>query len=990
LGFTLLFVGLPQIPEAQQARPSRALLNAANHVANLDLMPLQCASDQSAQVFLNLPPDVAWVLNKWMPHDLALNIEEPSEPLDGIALHLNRLLLGNPGVEDLDGSIEALADAGLASFFIPRLMVFPERLLVYLQKERCTHPLILLAFARQLDRDGLTQAALQEIASCSELPQVVRRLIKAQVLIDHGELKTAETLLKSDSGTRAPSCHTAVQNPQGSIGQGRSAFELRMKVELALRKNELRTARRQVEELSRWFNRDPDSFALYVDLSVRLGNHRLIRNLLENLRRDPRLDMLRWILLDRVATLSPGPEALELLDSAHADLLEREGGFNHAFYLALASGQTARARAYRNQIASPPKDLDRRLNYQEGLAIDIQTEKPTALLGDTILRAAESRLGVGTLLLNEKIQITVGNDRKKSIHYRWVFGRSHKSDGDDAPIVRVTTDPGRESMYISEVFMRCGDRSGTLSAQEDFEDLAEADLRIFYNLREHRFQFPPLEPGCVASLDVTVQELDSLPFDGYFGREVPLDRGWPTRRFELRYSLPRGVNLHSKVVGPTQGGEAPDFAGAAQTNQRGGMDFTYILHDLKTRDYKRNLPGGSDLSASLLVSTFANPEALAAWYHRWGIGPPRAVSTDRVQEVFGASVDGTSREKLLAAYNFVSKEIRYVGLEFGVHSYQPYPVATVLKRRFGDCKDKARLMRDLLHSVGIKSHMVLVRPRNYGRLPKDDQRLPLPLDSFFHALLAVELPGRPGFLFVDPTNHERSLETIPALVQDGTALVLKPGFPRLIRLPVAKATDNTDRTHILLARDRMIIEAELSGILASPARRTDDLEKGVRAWLDGAFDGGLIAQSSVSIEQRDVDGHIILNILVQFPEGQSPSLIRPIYLLNASCSQLPDPDEGLRGDLLAARLRKLEVTLDTGGTFPSAHSTAGDMLQYTVPNAMQLNFTVEESRTEARFEVGQGPKGDLSLPNTYLNDVHAICTSLIDLRTRTLRPRWTP
>ena len=974
----------------EESSSAPATLKASVYVSNLDLIPVSCAPEQSARIFLNLPKDVAWVLNQWMPHDLALNMVQPESPLSGTALHLNRLLTGSHDTDGLNESVEHLAQAGLSGFFVPRLLVFPDLLLPHLQDQRCTNPLILLAYARRLTRDGLSQAAMQEVDSCTKLPAETRNLVKAQLLVDHGEARSAKKLLKARTQPSSPSCISTIHRPQSYLGEGYSAFELRLAIELALRKNDPNEARKSIEELSRWFNRDPDTFALYVDLCIRLGDPRLNTELLEKLKRDPRLNVLRWILLDRVATLKPGPTALALLKNSHEDLLTEEGGMAHAFRLALASGETAAARAFRNKIANPPEDLDQRLNYQEGKTSDFRAKELSPLLGDTILKAAESRLGAGTILLDEKLHITVSQDKRKTLKYRWVFGRSHGSEGDDSPTVRVTTDPGRESLHPSEVSVRCGPRSGTLSAEEDFEDLAEEDLRIFYNLREHRFRFPPLSPGCVASLEVTVQELEALPFDGYFGREVPLDRGWPTRRFELRYSLPQGIKLHHKVLSPMHGGDAPDFAAEPTSNDRGGMDYSYILHDLKSRNTALMLPGGSDLHATLLVSTFPNAGALASWYQRWGLGQAQILPNETLVEIFGESLSGTPREKLEKAYHFVSKEIRYVGLEFGVHSYQPYPVKTVLKRRFGDCKDKARLMRDLLHNVGIKSHLVLVRPRNYGRLPKDTERLPLPLDSFFHASLAVEEPGKPGYLFVDPTSHDRSLETAPALVQDSTALLLKPGFPRMIRLPVATASENADQTRILVGRDRMFIEADLSGILATPARRSEDLEKAVRAWLDGAFDGGLIAQSKLTIETREVQEHLVLKILVQFPEGQSPQVIRPIQLLNATCSQLPEAELGYRGDLLAARMRSLELTLDSGGSFPSARTSQGGMLQYTVPSAMKLHFSVEEEAMQARFEVGSGPQNDLGVPPTYLNDLHAICTSLIDLRTLTLRPRWTP
>lgn len=48
-----------------------------------------------------------------------------------------------------------------------------------------------------------------------------------------------------------------------------------------------------------------------------------------------------------------------------------------------------------------------------------------------------------------------------------------------------------------------------------------------------------------------------------------------------------------------------------------------------------------------------------------------------------------------ALYEWVSKEIRYVGDFIGENGYTPHDSAYILHRRFGDCKDHNNLLKEL-------------------------------------------------------------------------------------------------------------------------------------------------------------------------------------------------------------------------------------------------------------------------------------------------------
>src|SRR5262249_48297002 len=64
----------------------------------------------------------------------------------------------------------------------------------------------------------------------------------------------------------------------------------------------------------------------------------------------------------------------------------------------------------------------------------------------------------------------------------------------------------------------------------------------------------------------------------------------------------------------------------------------------------------------------------------------------------------TTEQRVVAALEFVQSEIRYFSVALGESSHRPTPPPQVLKRRYGDCKDKSLLLMALLKELGIDSN----------------------------------------------------------------------------------------------------------------------------------------------------------------------------------------------------------------------------------------------------------------------------------------------
>jgi len=135
-----------------------------------------------------------------------------------------------------------------------------------------------------------------------------------------------------------------------------------------------------------------------------------------------------------------------------------------------------------------------------------------------------------------------------------------------------------------------------------------------------------------------------------------------------------------------------------------------------------------------------------------------------------------TEEKVLALAAFVQKEITYKAIEFGRRARIPDKPTVVIRNRYGDCKDHALLLRQLLQCSGIPAYLALVNTN--GEVRKD---LPS-LDQFNHMVVFVPSLGKGTF--IDCTDKDSALGTnVPSGLAKKEALILDEKKPRLVEIP---------------------------------------------------------------------------------------------------------------------------------------------------------------------------------------------------------------
>jgi tetratricopeptide (TPR) repeat protein len=176
----------------------------------------------------------------------------------------------------------------------------------------------------------------------------------------------------------------------------------------------------------------------------------------------------------------------------------------------------------------------------------------------------------------------------------------------------------------------------------------------------------------------------------------------------------------------------------------------------------------------------------------------------------------TRQEKIAAIAGHVQQTYTYQAIEFGRRGLVPNPPARTIKLKYGDCKDHALLMKQLLDSAGIPAHLALVK--SSGAIAED---LPS-IKQFDHMVVFVpDEADRPsagdlGGIVLDGTEKDANpLLSPPYGLESKSIFVLDPQHLRFIHTPgyPQGGAQVTSNRHVKLQADPAddtVLEAHVS------------------------------------------------------------------------------------------------------------------------------------------------------------------------------------
>ncbi|HLH09458.1 MAG TPA: DUF3857 domain-containing protein [Terriglobales bacterium] len=305
---------------------------------------------------------------------------------------------------------------------------------------------------------------------------------------------------------------------------------------------------------------------------------------------------------------------------------------------------------------------------------------------------------------------------------------------------------------------------------------ADAAVSMYYDTRQRIVSFPHLAKGDVLELEYRISPKTEVnPYGNYFGGLITFQSNLPEklRRYVLIAPASESLNiLEERMPSPAM----VKSEGALRT-------YVWEVRNMPPLHTEPRGPSLTETAPYVNVSTFDSWQALGKWYA--GFIAPQLELDAQLRTVLDGIVSGksTELERIRAIHEFVIENTHYVGLEFGVYSYKPYPVSEVYARRFGDCKDKASLMIALMRAAGIDAQFALVRTRKLGDVAGDATSLQI----FDHAIVYIPKYN----LWLDGTAEYSGSRELPLDDQGAMALtVAANGDAVMRRIPITLPMEN--------------------------------------------------------------------------------------------------------------------------------------------------------------------------------------------------------
>lgn len=370
------------------------------------------------------------------------------------------------------------------------------------------------------------------------------------------------------------------------------------------------------------------------------------------------------------------------------------------------------------------------------------------------------------------------------------------------------------------------------------------DYKTYSDGKRLRAPLPAVAPGVVVEEEYMERETEPFFARGRVGRSFfghsEATVAHSRAVFEAPVSLPLRIGTHllSQVT-------------PRRVEANGHVTIAYeigSLEGIQNRD--ANLPPDEALFPEIDYSTGASWQALATEYSK--IVDSRTKS-DAVQSIVAGLVAGkaTQAEKEAAILDYLDREVRYTGIEFGEAAIVPHDPSETLALKYGDCKDKATLLVSMLRAAGIPSFVALLNAGSRLDVPAD-----LPgMGLFDHAI--VYIPGAPA-LWIDATDQYARLGQLPINDQGRRALIARPETTSLTTTPESTSRDNVllELREIRLGENgpATVIEKTLpTGVFESHYRSfyADKPDKETRDGLTGYVKAQYIADKLTTVERTD-------------------------------------------------------------------------------------------------------------------------------------------
>lgn len=320
------------------------------------------------------------------------------------------------------------------------------------------------------------------------------------------------------------------------------------------------------------------------------------------------------------------------------------------------------------------------------------------------------------------------------------------------------------------------------------EDDNSAGAAMFSDQKHKIIIFPKVTPGTRTYYkSKLITHTPLLP--GFFYSRLTFSPGVEVQSYEYRLTYPDSLKLYI------------ENKGLKQTQDEvidGTRRIAYAYKNLNIQKNEIAQVALSDFAPHLYISSYPSQEAFAKVYEdrikgKMTVTPEVQKLADEITKSIKPNLEAKNfkeafqREQARALYNWVTRNIRYVAIYLGDGGIIPHDVNSILKNRYGDCKDHNALLIALLAAKGIDASSALINAGNAFTVPKHPV-----IGPFNHVITYI-----PAWdLYLDSTAEMASYGTLPSDELDKPVLLTK--LAKLGRTPKPLKENNRIVTGITM------------------------------------------------------------------------------------------------------------------------------------------------------------------------------------------------
>lgn len=379
-----------------------------------------------------------------------------------------------------------------------------------------------------------------------------------------------------------------------------------------------------------------------------------------------------------------------------------------------------------------------------------------------------------SLLVDESIEVTKQNTSISTIH---VIKKILSEKGKALAEIEIGYDSTYERVELEYARTITADSHIIWAGRENTRDVTQyLNFPMYSNAKIFIVSMPTVEVGSIIEYKLKVYSAKLVNKD-FFTFSYHLFEREPVALANFKLILPKDKFVDFKILNP-QYNRGRDLS-AKKIEDKDQVIYTWNFKDLPALVAEDRMPSLAQVNPAIIISGVANWQKVYNWWYE--LFKDKIELTKEIKDFLDKLIAKTSTDwdKASKIYEFCSRNIRYVGVEYGDSGYEPHKAQEIFWNRYGDCKDKAILLVAMLRAAGFKAYPVLIPTRAVYPINQD-----FPAINFDHAIAAIELNNK--LIFMDPTSSTTTFSDLPPDDQERLSLVILDNGYKLITTPKLK------------------------------------------------------------------------------------------------------------------------------------------------------------------------------------------------------------